>query len=90
MDDMPKILKRLVSQLEAKGKDKDTAYAIATSQLQKNGILKKGSSEELTEKGKKRNAMSPEERAKDRAAKVSGKSTKEYKYNKKTNRATLK
>ena len=39
---MPKILNRLVSQLEAKGKPKKAAYAIATSQLQKSGNLKKG------------------------------------------------
>jgi hypothetical protein len=44
----------------------------------------------LTAKGKKRQAMGNGGRAKDRAAKRSGKSTKDYKYNAKTNRATLK
>ena len=45
---------------------------------------------ELTSEGKKRQKMGNAGRAKDRAAKKSGKSTKAYKYNKKTNRATLK
>lgn len=86
---MPAILERLVSQLRAKGKSKSVAYAIATSALQKSGNLKKGSTE-ATAKGKKRGAMSPGERAKDRASKRSGRSTKDYKYNAKTNLATLK
>lgn len=86
---MPKILERLVNQLEAKGKSKKAAYAIATSSLQKHGVLKKGS-QQLTNKGKKRNSMSAEERAKARASKYSGKSPNKYKYSKKTNRATLK
>ena len=50
---MPKILERLVSQLEAKGKSKKSAYAIATSTLQKSGSLKPGT-QELTAKGKAR------------------------------------
>lgn len=86
---MPKILERLVSQLQAKGKDKASAYAIANSQLQKHGILKKGS-EELTPKGKKRNKMTPAQRAKDRAAKYSKTKSSRYKYDKKTNIATVK
>lgn len=44
----------------------------------------------LTSDGKKRQAMGASGRAKDRAAKKSGHSTNDYKYNKKTNRATLK
>ncbi len=86
---MPAILDRLVKQLIAKGKSKSAAYAIATKSLQKAGNLKKGSSE-ATSKGKRRGKMTPGERAKDRASKLSGKKTKKYKYNKKTNRATLK
>lgn len=58
------------------------------------GILKKRgdmtASGKLTEKGKRRNAMTAEERAKDRAAKASKRSPSEYKYNPFTNRATLK
>ena len=88
---MPKILERLVSQLKAKGKSTSSAYAIAQSVLQKRGILKKGS-EQLTTKGKKRNAMSPSARAKDRASKYSKGKHKpsEYSYNKKTNLSKLK
>ena len=38
---MPKILDRLVKQLRDKGFNKSSSYAIATSQLQKSGNLKK-------------------------------------------------
>lgn len=86
---MPAILDRLVSQLRAKGKSKQAAFAIATSALQKSGNLKKGTTE-ATAKGKRRGAMTPGERAKDRASKKSGRKTSEYKYNAKTNLATLK
>jgi hypothetical protein len=85
---MPKILERLVSQLEAKGKPKSNAFAIATSQLQKHGVLKKGT-QELTGKGAERQAMGAEGRAKDRAAQGSRHAPGDYTYSKKTNRATL-
>lgn len=85
---MPAILDRLVKQLVAKGKSKSSAFAIATSVLQKSGNLKKGTTE-ATAKGKKRGSMSPSERAKDRASKRSGKKASSYKYNAKTNLATL-
>jgi hypothetical protein len=49
---MPKILEKLVSQLRAKGQPKSNAYAIATSALQKQGKMKRGS-QQLTAKGKK-------------------------------------
>lgn len=88
---MPKILERLVSQLRAKGKSKSSAYAIATSTLQKSGNLKKGTTK-ATAKGTRRGNMTPSERAKDRASKYSkGKhKSSEYNYNKKTNRSRLK
>jgi hypothetical protein len=82
---MPAILERLVSQLQAKGKTKSSAFAIATSVLQKSGNLRKGT-QQATTKGKKRGRMTPSARAKDRAAK--GGDTSGYKYNKQTNRAT--
>jgi hypothetical protein len=85
--EMPKILDRLVKQLTAKGVK--NPYAVATAQLQKSGNMKKGS-QKLTDKGKKRQAMGAAGRAKDRAAKASGKSASAYSYNKRTNRATLK
>ena len=86
---MPAILERLVSQLRAKGKSKSSAFAIATSALQKSGNLKKGT-QKATAKGARRGKMSPGQRAKDRAAKYSGNKTKDYSYNKSTNRATKK
>lgn len=85
----PEILDRLVQQLMAKGKSKASAYAIANASLQKHGVLKKGT-QQLTDKGKKRNSMSAGERAKDRAAKKDGNKPGDYTYNKKTNIATLK
>lgn len=86
---MPAILDRLVSQLRAKGKSRSSAFAIATAALQRSGNLKKGS-QEATAKGKKRGKMTPSQRAKDRASKKSGHSSSSYKYNSKSNLATLK
>lgn len=86
---MPEILERLVSQLQAKGKSKSSAFAIATAALQKSGNLKKGS-QKPTAKGIRRGKMTPSERAKDRASKASGNTKSSYKYNKSTNRATKK
>jgi len=40
---MPKILDKRVNKLKQKGMSEDKAWAIATSQLQKEGKLKKGS-----------------------------------------------
>ena len=83
-----KIVTRLTNQLRSKGvkNAKSAAYAL----LKKAGVL--GKNNKLTAKGKKRNAMSPGQRAKARAAKYAkgNKSPKAYKYNKRTNRATLK
>lgn len=73
----------------AKGNDKASAYAIATKALQRSGNLKPGT-QEATAKGKRRGDMTPGERAKDRESKRTGHKPSEYKYNKKTNRATLK
>lgn len=66
------------------------AYAVATSRLQKYGVLRKGS-QALTPKGQVRNDMTAGERAIDRAVKASGgKHAKgDYKYTPKTNLATL-
>jgi hypothetical protein len=83
---MPKILVRLISQLKAKGMSEAKARAMAISQLQKSGNLKKGSTE-ATAKGIKRGNMTPAARAKDRAAKASGGKPSDYKYNAKNNKA---
>lgn len=85
----PKILERLINQLKDKGFDVGAATAIATKQQQKAGNIKKGS-HELTKKGKKRQKMGAAGRAKDRAAKRSGRKPSEYKYNPRNNQATLK
>ena len=86
---MPAILTRLISQLVAKGKSKKAARAIAVKALQKSGNLKRGSTK-VTAKGKRRGAMTPGQRAIDRASKRSGRPKADYKYTASTNRATLK
>ena len=87
---MPAILDRLVKQLRAKGHSESSAYAIATKALQRSGNLKSGT-QKTTAKGTRRGAMTPGERARDRASKRSkGKhSSNDYLYNSSTNRATL-
>jgi hypothetical protein len=85
---MPKIVERLVRQLKAKGKDDRSARAIAVSSLQRNGVLKAGSTE-LTPKGKTRDSMTAAERAKDRYAKVAGRDPADYTYNQMKNTARL-
>jgi hypothetical protein len=79
---------RLSRQLASKGvKDaKGTAIGILKSRGQMNAD---GS---LTASGKQRQALGPDGRAKDRAAKASGGAHKasDYVYDKRTNRATLK
>lgn len=57
--------------------------------LRDRGHMEKNS-ETFTAAGAARNAMTAEERAKDRAAKLSGKASSQYNYSPKTNRATLK
>ena len=76
---MNSLVKRLAAQVGSKG--------MAISLLKKRGQMKGDGT--LTAKGKKRNAMTASQRAKDRAAKSSNRSASDYKYNPKTNRATL-
>lgn len=82
---MPALENRLTRQLAAKGNKNARGMAIAI--LTKRGDLANG---KLTAKGEERQALGNAGRAKDRAAKVSGRSPSEYKYNAKTNAATLK
>lgn len=82
---LPKLLTRLTRQLAAKGVK--GAKGMAAALLQKRGQMSGG---KLTAKGKKRQAMGASGRAKDRAAKSSGRKTSDYNYSSKTNRATLK
>ena len=73
---------QLVNRLAAQVGNKGEAIAI----LKKRGdMTAKGT---LTAKGKKRDNMTAEQRALDRAAKASGNSPKSFTYNPKTNRAT--
>ena len=61
---------------------------MATEILQKRGHMNKDGT--LTAEGKKRNSMTAQERAIDRAKKTSGRPASHYQYNPQTNRATLK
>jgi hypothetical protein len=74
------LVKRLSAQVGSK--------TLAENILKKRGQLSKDG--KLTKSGKARDSMSASERAKDRASKKSGKPTSAYKYNPKTNMATLK
>lgn len=82
---MSKLLTRLTRQLASKGVK--GAKNMASGLLEKYGSMKNG---KLTAKGKKRQSMGASGRAKDRAAKRSGRKASDYKYDKKTNKATLK
>lgn len=77
-----------MEQLRAKGMSESKAHAVAHSQMRKSGNITK--SGKLTSKGKKRTKMGASGRAKDRAATKAGKKSGAYKYNPRTNRATLK
>lgn len=74
---------QLVDRLSAQVGSKEKALRIL---YRRGDIDAKGN---LTSKGKKRDAMTAEERAKDRAAKTSGRKTSDYTYNPRTNQATL-
>jgi hypothetical protein len=84
----PAILTRLKSQLRAKGMNPGQAAAVAQKTLQRSGSFKKGSAT-ATAKGDRRSAMGAAGRAKDRASKASGHKARDYKYDPKTNRASL-
>lgn len=59
---MPVLLDKAVKKIRAKGASKSSAFAIATSALQKAGDLKKGSNKP-TAKGVKRGTMTAAQRA---------------------------
>lgn len=75
---------QLVDRLAAQVGSKSAAIGI----LKKRGQM--DSNGKLTPKGQARNKMTAGERAIDRARKTSGKKASAYKYNARTNRATLK
>jgi len=74
---------QLLERLTAQVGDRKLAVGI----LQKRGHLK-ADGKTYTKEGMKRNAMTAKERAKDRAAKQTGRSTKDFKYNPTTNRVS--
>lgn len=76
---------QLLERLAAQVGDRELAVAI----LQKRGHLK-ADGKTYTAEGRKRNAMTASERAKDRAVKKSGGQMSDYVYDPSTNRATLK
>jgi hypothetical protein len=71
---------QLLERLTAQVGDRKKAIAI----LQSRGHLK-ADGRTYTEEGMKRNMMTAEERAKDRAAKQTGRPAKDFSYNPKTN-----
>jgi hypothetical protein len=75
---------QLVDRLAAQVGDRAMAIKI----LQQRGQMKEDG-KTLTQAGQARNAMTAEERAKDRESKRTGKSEKKLTYNPKTNRATI-
>lgn len=82
---MSALQKRLTNQLKSRGVK--NSKEVADALLEKRGQLKKG---KLTKKGRERQSLGNSGRAKDRAAKYSGNDPEDYKYNPKTNQATLK
>lgn len=76
---------QLIDRLAAQVGDRSKAIAI----LQERGHLK-ADGKTFTAEGMKRNMMTAEERALDRATTKVGKPTSAFKYNPTTNRATLK
>jgi hypothetical protein len=80
------LVARLTSQLTTRGVNDPHSEAIAI--LKARGHL--DSAGNLTVAGLRRQNMGAEGRAKDRAAKASGRVPSDFVYSKKTNRATLK
>jgi hypothetical protein len=83
------IVERLTSQIQAQGKSKKDAQAIAVARLRNTGSLKKNGAG-LTAKGKEKQALGAAGRAKQRAADKLNRKPSDFKYNPRTNRATLK
>ena len=75
---------QLIDRLAAQVGSKEKALLI----LKRRGQV--DSKGKLTAKGRARDAMTAEERAKDRAAKKSGRRTSDFNYNPRTNRTKLK
>ena len=74
---------QLIDRLSAQVGSRPMAIGI----LKKRGDLK-ADGKTLTDKGKKRNSMTAEERVKDRASEANGRPASSFKYNASTNRAS--
>lgn len=85
--DKPKILIRLTNQLRAKGDKNPSSNAL--KYLRSYGLIE-ADSLKLTDKGKIRNEMTPEERAKERMMRYTGNDIEDYDYDSNTNQATIK
>jgi hypothetical protein len=81
------LLERLTEQLRTQKGAPEDPESTARAILIKRGHMTKDG--KYTEAGQKRNSMTAEERAKDRAAKKLKKPMSAFKYSPKTNRATL-
>jgi hypothetical protein len=89
LDTAGNVVHRLFSQLKAQGYDDDAAEEIAISKAAEHGNFDRQAME-LTAQGRERSRMGAAGRAIDRAAKTSGHAETAYRYNPRTNRATLK
>lgn len=81
------LIDRLTDQLKASGQE--DARNMALSILRDRGHVERNS-ERLTAEGLHREMLGPAGRAIDRAAKTSGRLSRDFEYDARTNRATLK
>lgn len=83
------LIERLTEQLKDSGTAPGVARDMALSILRDRGHVEKHS-EQLTAAGRQRDAMGAAGRAIDRAAKATGRHERDFTYDTRTNRATLK
>lgn len=84
MPEDPPILRRIIDQLLAQGHDHNAAREIGTAAMIKAGNLHPDGT--VTDQGRERGAMTPEERALDRAVKAGGGTADDYVYDESTNK----
>lgn len=83
------LIDRLTQQLQDSGTHSSKARDMAVSILRDRGHVEQGS-EKLTAEGLHREMLGPEGRALDRASKATGRPPRDFKYDARTNRTTLK
>lgn len=89
LDPANNVVHRLFEQLKAQGFGDEAASEIAIAKSVEHGNFDRKAME-LTGQGRERSRMGAAGRAIDRAAKAAGRHETDYRYNPKTNRATLK